>query len=174
MNARKQAAAAGQSKYTTGKPCLKRGHNSPRYTSNGMCVECTKENNSAINHSMSTNKGYRHIMEHHKMVACTLHLPYKHTTILKSIERLLVAPNADQFISWIIMLDTVPLGALQLATVFDYRDGKVNVDPTTIPYRNNDAGQIEFQINGNWYIGDEINEVLQGTRSHVERVIEPI
>lgn len=34
-----EARASGAIHYSTGKPC-KRGHTSPRYASNGCCVEC--------------------------------------------------------------------------------------------------------------------------------------
>lgn len=39
MELRRAAAAAGNTRFNTGKPC-KRGHYSDRYTANGACVEC--------------------------------------------------------------------------------------------------------------------------------------
>ncbi len=86
----------------------------------------------------------------------------------------MAGPNADQFITWIEMMDTCPLGAVQLTKLFDYHDNTVNVDLTTIPFKNDESGQGLFEIGGNWYVGDEINEVLRGLRSHVNRVIEPL
>lgn len=39
---RREAARRGEVRYYTGKLC-QRGHDSERYTSNGMCVECLRE-----------------------------------------------------------------------------------------------------------------------------------
>lgn len=41
MGHRKAAKDSGESRYFTGKPCL-RGHISPRVTSSGMCIECRR------------------------------------------------------------------------------------------------------------------------------------
>lgn len=41
---RAAAAAAGQRRYTTGKPCPA-GHNGERYTLNGYCVQCQRNAN---------------------------------------------------------------------------------------------------------------------------------
>jgi len=59
---RAAAIAAGATKYTTGKPC-KAGHNSPRYTLNGLCCQCLK--NSASNVRNKKNGG---------LVAVTVHV----------------------------------------------------------------------------------------------------
>jgi hypothetical protein len=42
INTRNQAADKGLLRYWDGKPC-KRGHNSERYTRNGVCIECNRE-----------------------------------------------------------------------------------------------------------------------------------
>jgi hypothetical protein len=39
---RAEARAAGLTKYDTGLPC-RRGHLSPRYASNGTCVQCSND-----------------------------------------------------------------------------------------------------------------------------------
>jgi len=39
---RKAAIQAGETRYSTGKPC-KYGHMTPRYTINTLCVECQLE-----------------------------------------------------------------------------------------------------------------------------------
>lgn len=39
---RAEALAAGADRYYTRKPC-KHGHDSPRYTANGTCVQCSTE-----------------------------------------------------------------------------------------------------------------------------------
>lgn len=39
LNTKESAAAAGDLKYATGRPCRK-GHFSPRYTSSGNCIAC--------------------------------------------------------------------------------------------------------------------------------------
>lgn len=44
IKTRKQAAADGDKLYYTGKPCRK-GHDSMRYTSTGMCFECCRAYN---------------------------------------------------------------------------------------------------------------------------------
>ena len=44
MNKRLEAIQNGRATYNSGKPC-KRGHNSDRYSSNGMCIDCVKQQN---------------------------------------------------------------------------------------------------------------------------------
>lgn len=42
IKTRRAAAEAGETKYWTGRPCSK-GHESPRYTSTGICCKCNVE-----------------------------------------------------------------------------------------------------------------------------------
>ena len=42
MSSRSEARDAGESKYSTGKPCA-RGHTAERYTNTALCVECRAE-----------------------------------------------------------------------------------------------------------------------------------
>ena len=44
LMSRTEAAAAGLPQFNLGTPCSK-GHDSPRYTSTGMCVKCREEYN---------------------------------------------------------------------------------------------------------------------------------
>lgn len=53
IKTRKQAAEAGENKYYTGRPCA-HGHESPRYTSTGICCKCNSVNVSAYNKRMRT------------------------------------------------------------------------------------------------------------------------
>jgi len=42
IKTRRQAAKDGDRHYRTGRPC-REGHDSPRYTCNGVCVACNRE-----------------------------------------------------------------------------------------------------------------------------------
>ena len=42
VQTRKQAAAAGMTRYYTGRPCSK-GHDAQRFTSTGVCVKCASD-----------------------------------------------------------------------------------------------------------------------------------
>lgn len=56
MTSKQDAAiAAGHLTYNTEKPC-RRGHNSDRYTSNGMCVACVKMKDEARRTSRTLNR----------------------------------------------------------------------------------------------------------------------
>lgn len=51
VKTRRQAAADGDAKYWTGKPCSK-NHESPRYTTTGICCRCNAEAARAYNARM--------------------------------------------------------------------------------------------------------------------------
>lgn len=55
---RKEAADAGENKYYTGKPCT-HGHDSPRYTSTGICCKCNAEGVKKYNKKMRTASNAR-------------------------------------------------------------------------------------------------------------------
>lgn len=52
---RRDAAEAGENKYYTGRPCTN-GHDSPRYTSSGICCKCNSEGVKNYNKRMRTAK----------------------------------------------------------------------------------------------------------------------
>ncbi|EJD6367785.1 hypothetical protein LHV16_17615 [Providencia rettgeri] len=49
---RKEAVTNGLSRFYTGKPC-RHGHDSERFTSNGVCVECSAINSAAYRKEIS-------------------------------------------------------------------------------------------------------------------------
>lgn len=51
IKTRRQAAEDGENKYYTGKPCVN-GHDSPRYTSTGICCKCNAEGVKKYNKNM--------------------------------------------------------------------------------------------------------------------------
>lgn len=55
MSKQDDAIAAGHLTYNTGKPC-RRGHDSDRYTSNGMCVACVKMKDDARRTARDLNR----------------------------------------------------------------------------------------------------------------------
>lgn len=168
----KAAAIAGMSPtYFTGRPC-KHEHIAPRYTSNGMCVECLKMHRVTSGSLAKRARIQANQLSAADMVEAKVWVPRKHSTILHTITRLLNAPDAAATITWLEMLDRASLDIAILAPLFDWRDNKVNIDPATFPMRNADDGRLLVQLRNAWYVGDEIMEVLRGQRATVERVWE--
>lgn len=173
MTTRAEALLNGELKYWPNKPC-RRGHVSERYTSNGMCVACLNGDADLARKNRIARNNERERLLCKDIVQTKMNVPYKYisNTILQTIERLLAAPNGDQFCTWLEMMDMAPLSYTQLAAMFDWRNDTVHADYNAFPQRNDDAGYLLIQIGGNWYMADHIMETLRGQRPHAARISE--
>lgn len=173
MNYRQQASAAGIRTYQTGSPC-RRGHTGPRYTSNGMCVECLKVHADTLRDQTKAVRISKNKELALEIVRCTIDIPlhYNNSGIVQTIQRILNAPDAEGFVTWLNHIDTQPLDASVLVSMFQWDGKKVNVDPAIYPYRNADDGRLLVQLRNAWYVGDEVMATLRGEMITCSRVWE--
>lgn len=173
MSKRDEALTRGDLKYWPDKACRK-GHVSERYTSNGMCCACLGETASKVRAARTLRSKERERLLCKDIVQAKMNVPFKYisNTILQTIERLLAAPNGDQFCTWLEMIDRCPLGYDQLVAITGW-DGNT-AHANHFARRTDDAGGLEVVIAGNWYSMDEIMEVLRMQRPHVERIREAL
>lgn len=168
---RNEALHAAAPFYNTGRPC-RAGHNSSRYSSNGMCVECTRNHSTTTAAMVRNAKRKANTMLFNDMVKSYVWVPRNHTTVLNSITNLLNSPDAETFITWLNHIHDQPLTALDLVPMFQWDGKKVNVDPSIYPYRNADDGRLLVQLRNAWYVGDEVMAVLRGDAISCNRVWE--
>lgn len=173
MNFRLQAATAGRKTYQTGTPC-RRGHTGPRYTSNGMCVECLKVHATGVKSKLSETRINKNREKAHEIVRHTVNIPlkYSNSNIVQMLEDMLNAPDSEGFITWVNHIATQPLTSTELVPMFQWDGKKVNVDPAIYPYRNADDGRLLVQLRNAWYVGDEVMAVLRGETVSCNRVWE--
>lgn len=172
MNLRLQAAEQGHKTYTAAKPC-KQGHAPERYTSNGMCVECTKNHAAKFKVDHRAQRIHANLKKAHILVDTVVTMPhkYKHSTIAQDLNAIMSSGEADQFVTWVHMMAARPMSYAQLQPLMDWRDNRVHVDYMTFPQRHDDAGTLQIELTpGCWYVGDEVMRVLRGELDHCCRV----
>lgn len=167
---RTAAATEGKKTYSNGRPCQK-GHLSERYVSNNMCIECTNANNKKLKVLAANSARRRNLSNSSQMVTATLTVQAQYKQMIDDISDIMFDGGArvDLVASFLSTIgrstlmrdDLVRHGALQA-------DGNLNRD--TVAYRHNDAGHVEVQIVGDWYLADHVRELMDNTRKTIDRI----
>lgn len=171
MNKRHAAIADGQVTYRSGKPCRK-GHDAERYSSTGQCVECLKDQATKTKSVARDARARRFIALANSGVECKLIIPLQYRTALNEFSDIINNQAlADTLVAFMLMLNRQTLDRADLAQLLtvDERGHVTNYGDYTV--RNNDAGLIEIELRGHWYIGDDVMACLRGQRDSVERVV---
>lgn len=174
-NKRDIATAAGKLTYNSGKPC-RSGHVSDRYTSNGMCIACTKlkdEARKTIRKAATiryNNARIAHLLPYSVMVRIG------HRDIIERMSEILQFGNdaaiheCMQFVEK--MSEVVPLPRSltrdDLLRFMKFEGGHVtNYDDLDIVLATEDDPNVYFLYHGFKYRGDEAMQVLRGQRFQV-------
>lgn len=174
MSTKLEAIQNGRPTFNTGKPC-KRGHHSDRYTSNGMCIECVRQQNNAAKEVAKVAK-----IRHNQALAANLQ---PRTFMVGERDREIVQRVCDIFqygtpglreeitdhINRIYDVCPHPrsLSYEGLLTFIRWADGKIhNPDQLQLIYPVEGGNDPNTYIvrNGLFYRATEVLEVLRGQR----------
>lgn len=176
-----EAIAAGHLTYNTGRPC-RRGHNSDRYTSNGMCVACVKMKDDARRTARNLNRRKFINAKVNNFHERTYLVHEDHRAIVEKFCEVLQYGDGFEITHLIDIVEKAheraptprALTFDDLVKVFAW-DGKQvtnlpDLELTGIMQYIPDEDCYYFMHNGNRYQGMEVAEVLRGTRLNIKPI----
>jgi hypothetical protein len=174
-NLRLEAIARQEATYSSGKPC-RRGHDSLRYSSNGMCVECLRLQRVAASNLAKVEKAKRNLAlgaglrdRNFLVRVADVDLVTKFTEILQ-FGNATMHDNLRAYVDAIHATCPNPRALTRddLAKLIELRPDGMAANPEAIPQAYDDAtGKLYAIFNGYLYLGDHVAEVLQGKRLNV-------
>lgn len=167
MSVRDEAFKHGHTTYNTGKPC-KRGHYSPRYSSNGVCIQCLK-----YHHDERLNRISRgNMIRSGDMTQHTVGIRSKYINVLNDLTDIMIEDGyrAELLAQYIMLIGDSSLNADDLKRLL-VKDSEGFMHHAI---RSGANGHAEVEIMGEWYVLAEVREVEQGKRDRVVRVRPPV
>lgn len=172
MESNRQIAARNHQKtYSTGRSC-KRGHPDLRYTSTGQCVECCKNSSTEFRGLSKAKVSFENNLRANDMVQATIWVKRKQTVTTDHINHILAEDGhrAQMLSSYIAMLGNSTLTHADMERHGVLQPGGKGLNADVVPYRHSDAGMLEVQIVGEWYLADDVRDLLDGKRTTVDRL----
>lgn len=173
MSIRSQANAQGTLTYSTGRPC-RRNHMSERYASNGMCVECMREQ--AANRSIAARDAriIRNTALVNELRAQTFMVSDHNYDALLQFAQIMATADAsvvEQCRSFASALHTAhhTLNAVTLSRFLIYQNNVImNYEDQEI--RECDEN-VYIKLGSQWYEGAAVMRVMRGQQAQVEPTI---
>lgn len=168
---RQQAIKNGEATFNTGRACRK-GHMSDRYSSNGICIQCTKENNTNTRLALQQATTRANLINQHHLVSTKVSVQQKHQQVLEDLTDIMIegGQRADELASFILLIGSSTLQRDDVLRYLSLDDEGVARNPT----RTGESGKYEVQLRGEWYVLADVFEVKAGKRFAVHRVTPPL
>lgn len=174
MNPRKLALLEGKLQYSTNKPC-RRGHTTMRYSSNGMCIGCLDHHKVEIAATIAQRRIANHMASVKKMVDRKVQVQLQYIPILDAISDIMMGDNNERIealAQFILVIGTPTISTEQLQAVLRSDDGfKTMTNYMDFPMYNDDDGKLVIQINGEWYLGDDVVACVRGVKPTAHRLL---
>lgn len=169
MDERYAALAEGKKTYTTGKPCTK-GHLSERYSSNGACLACLRDKRQTYLQATAR----RNLLNSRKFHSEQISVQLQHKHIINDINDIMLecGHRAELLAQFIMLISRSTLKRDDLCRLLKVNEQGHVINHKDHRQRHNDAGKLEIEIMGEWYVADDVMDCIRGKVKEVHRVVE--
>jgi hypothetical protein len=172
-NLRIEAIAKGKPTYSSGKPC-RAGHMSERYTSNGTCIVCAKQQTEARRDAVATARGKKYLAMAAGFTPHTVLSSQRDREMFNELSDVMQFTNSDvtaqvhKFVHALYVNSATPRALTRddLLSFMTYTDGKVtNYEQLNIEETED---TVYVQHNGVRYNAEQCMDVLRGKALNVK------